>query len=416
LRKTLNIVVQKFGGTSVGSVEKIKNVAKRVIHEVEQGNEVVVISSAMAGETDRLLSLAGEITENPPKRELDMLVATGEQVSIALLAMALESYGYHAISLTSTQVGIFTDASHTKAKITKIETDKIRESLTEGRIVIIAGFQGVDENMNITTLGRGGSDTSAVAIAAALGAAKCDIYTDVDGIYTADPRIVKDAKKLKYISYDEILELAALGAKVLHSRSVELAKKYNVPLEVRSSFSDIRGTMVVEEYENMEKIVVSGITSKKDEARVTIEGIPDRPGIAARIFSELSSEKINVNVIVQTSMKIDGEMPVNDISFTVAKNELKSAVEILENINKELNGTGVSIHDDIAIVSIVGIGMRSHAGVASKMFETLAEASINIQMITTSEIKVSVVIDVEEADKAVRLLHDAFKLGVENNE
>ncbi len=410
----MKVIVQKFGGTSVANVERIKNVAKKVINEINNGYHVVVISSAMAGETDRLLNLAFEVTDTPSKRELDMLVATGEQVSIALLAMSLEHMGHHAISMTASQVGIFTDKTHTKAKIMKIETDTIMDSLNQGKVVIIAGFQGVDENMNITTLGRGGSDTSAVAVAAALKAEKCDIYTDVDGIYTADPRIIKNARKLKHISYDEILELAALGAKVLHSRSVEFAKKYKVPLEVRSSFSDEHGTMVVEDYKNMEETVVSGITSKKDEARVTIEGIPDRPGIAARIFSELAQEKISVNVIVQSSFKVDNDIPVNDISFTVPKKELSTTVEILEKINSELKGKAVTVHDNIAIVSIVGIGMRSHAGVASKMFELLSQASINIQMITTSEIKISVVIDLEEADKAVKILHDGFKLGVEN--
>ena len=407
----MKVIVQKFGGTSVGSVERIKNVARKVIKEVEKGFCAVVISSAMAGETDRLLGLANQITKNPSKRELDMLVATGEQVSIALLAIAFEEEGYDAISFNAAQVGIFTDQAHTKAKIKEINTDKIKTALGEGKIVIIAGFQGVDEDMNITTLGRGGSDTSAVAIAAALAAYRCDIFTDVDGIYTADPRIVKNARKLEYISYDEILELAALGAKVLHSRSVEFAKRYRVPLEVRSSFDDTRGTIVTEEYPGMEKVVVSGITSKKDEARITVEGVPDRPGIAATVFSELSSKNIGVNIIVQSSFKTDQKKAVNDISFTVSKSDMALAEKILEKVCKDLGGSGVSVSEDIAIVSIVGIGMKSHSGVAAKMFDVLAKNSINIQMISTSEIKISVVIDLKEADNSVRLLHDTFNLG-----
>jgi aspartate kinase len=406
--------VQKFGGTSVGSVERIKNVARKVIKEVQNGYKAVVISSAMAGETDRLLSLAHEITKTPSKRELDMLVATGEQVSIALLAIALEEEGYDAISFNGAQVGIFTDQAHTKAKIKEINTDKMKKALSDGKIVIIAGFQGVDEDMNITTLGRGGSDTSAVAIAAALNAHRCDIYTDVDGIYTADPRIVKNARKLEFISYDEILELAALGAKVLHSRSVEFAKRYKVPLEVRSSFDNSRGTIVTEEYPGMEKIVVSGITSKKDEARITVEGVPDRPGIAATVFSALASKNIGVNIIVQSSFKTDNDKAVNDISLTVLKSDLIQAEEVLKKVCSDLNGRGISINQDVSIVSIVGIGMKSHSGVAAKMFDCLAKNNINIQMISTSEIKVSVVIDLAQADNAVKILHDVFNLGEVN--
>lgn len=410
----MEIIVQKFGGTSVANTERIKNVAQKVIREIKEGRKPVVILSAMAGETDRLINLAHAITKNPSKREMDMLIATGEQVTIALLAIALEDLGIGAISLNAAQVGIFTDKAHTKAKIQKIETEKICSHLKNEKVVIIAGFQGIDENMNITTLGRGGSDTSAVAIAAALNAAKCDIYTDVDGIYTADPRIVPNARKLSQISYDEILELAALGAKVLHSRSVEFAKKYKVPLEVRSSFDDVRGTMVVEDNKNMEKIVVSGITSKKDESRVTIQGVPDKPGIASTIFTALSKENVNVNIIVQSSSNAGSNVPINDISFTVPVSDLNSAVSVLNQLKAELGAKDVSIEEDIAIVSVVGIGMRSHSGVAAKMFETLASAGINIEMISTSEIKISVVIDKALADKAVKLLHDAFKLGVDN--
>ncbi len=410
----MEIIVQKFGGTSVANTERIKNVAQKVIREIKEGRKPVVILSAMAGETDRLINLAHAITKNPSKREMDMLIATGEQVTIALLAIALEDLGIGAISLNAAQVGIFTDKAHTKAKIQKIETEKICSHLKNEKVVIIAGFQGIDENMNITTLGRGGSDTSAVAIAAALNAAKCDIYTDVDGIYTADPRIVPNARKLSQISYDEILELAALGAKVLHSRSVEFAKKYKVPLEVRSSFDDVRGTMVVEDNKNMEKIVVSGITSKKDESRVTIQGVPDKPGIASTIFTALSKENVNVNIIVQSSSNAGSNVPINDISFTVPVSDLNSAVTVLNQLKTELGAKDVSIEEDIAIVSVVGIGMRSHSGVAAKMFETLASAGINIEMISTSEIKISVVIDKALADKAVKLLHDAFKLGVDN--
>ena len=410
----MEIIVQKFGGTSVANTDRIKNVAQKVIREIKEGRKPVVILSAMAGETDRLINLAHAITKNPSKREMDMLIATGEQVTIALLAIALEDLGIGAISLNAAQVGIFTDKAHTKAKIQKIETEKICSHLKNEKVVIIAGFQGIDENMNITTLGRGGSDTSAVAIAAALNAAKCDIYTDVDGIYTADPRIVPNARKLSQISYDEILELAALGAKVLHSRSVEFAKKYKVPLEVRSSFDDVRGTMVVEDNKNMEKIVVSGITSKKDESRVTIQGVPDKPGIASTIFTALSKENVNVNIIVQSSSNAGSNVPINDISFTVPVSDLNSAVSVLNQLKAELGAKDVSIEEDIAIVSVVGIGMRSHSGVAAKMFETLASAGINIEMISTSEIKISVVIDKALADKAVKLLHDAFKLGVDN--
>ena len=410
----MEIIVQKFGGTSVANTDRIKNVAQKVIREIKEGRKPVVILSAMAGETDRLINLAHAITKNPSKREMDMLIATGEQVTIALLAIALEDLGIGAISLNAAQVGIFTDKAHTKAKIQKIETEKICSHLKNEKVVIIAGFQGIDENMNITTLGRGGSDTSAVAIAAALNAEKCDIYTDVDGIYTADPRIVPNARKLSQISYDEILELAALGAKVLHSRSVEFAKKYKVPLEVRSSFDDVRGTMVVEDNKNMEKIVVSGITSKKDESRVTIQGVPDKPGIASIIFTALSKENVNVNIIVQSSSNTGSNVPINDISFTVPVSDLNSAVTVLNQLKTELGAKDVSIEEDIAIVSVVGIGMRSHSGVAAKMFETLASAGINIEMISTSEIKISVVIDKALADKAVKLLHDAFKLGVDN--
>ncbi len=404
----LKILVQKFGGTSVGSIDRIKNVAKRVIEYKQQGYDVVVTVSAMAGETNRLISLAKEITPHPHEREYDMMVSTGEQVSIALLAIALHAEGCKAISMNSYQAGIYTDSSHTKAKIEKIHTELIEKKLKEGNVVIVAGFQGIDENNNITTLGRGGSDTTAVALAAALKAEKCEIYTDVDGIYTADPRIVKNASKLKYITHDEMLELASLGAKVLHSRSVEFAKKYSVPLVVKSSFSNDEGTIILREFEGMEKFIVSGITCKKDEAKVNIIGIPDKPGIAAKIFGRLADENINVNMIAQSSLSKTSDL--NNLSFTIPGEELKHASTVLESIKKELKPNDIVIDNEIAILSIVGVGMKSHPGVAAGLFSALGEKNINIQMVGTSEIKISVVIDENKGDEAVKILHDHFKL------
>ncbi|HCL55758.1 MAG TPA: aspartate kinase [Spirochaetia bacterium] len=404
----MSIIVQKYGGTSVGSPDRIKNVAKRVIAYKEKGHEMVVTVSAMSGETDRLLGLAKQMSDEPDERELDMMVSTGEQVSIALLAMALKSMGHEAISMNSSQAGIYTDSSHTKAKIEKIHSEKIEKELKKGKIVIVAGFQGIDENGNITTLGRGGSDTTAVAVAAAIKADKCEIYTDVDGIYTADPRFVKNAQKLKYITYDEMLELAALGAKVMHSRSIEFAKKYNVALEVRSSFSDAEGTIILKEYEGMEKVVVAGITCKKDEAKVSIVGLPDKPGIAALVFGKMAEANINVNMITQSSLS--QKSGTNNISFTFPLGDFKKAQSVIETIKKELSPEEIVFDDHIAIVSVVGVGMKTNVGVASGLFAVLGKNAINIQMIGTSEIKISVVIDKNRADDSVALLHEHFKL------
>ena len=392
----------------MGTTERIKKVAERVIMAKEAGYDVVVAVSAMSGETDRLINLAKEISAHPNEREYDMMVSTGEQVSIALLAIALHHMGHKAISMNAFQAGIYTDSSHTKAKIEKIHSQKIEEKLKDGNIVIVAGFQGIDEHENVTTLGRGGSDTTAVAVAAALHAEKCEIYTDVDGIYTADPRIVPNASKLKYITYDEMLELASLGAKVLHSRSVEFSKKYKVPLEVLTSFSNTEGTIIVEEYQGMEKFVVSGITCKKDEAKISIIGIPDKPGVAAKVFNALAVNNINVNMIAQSSLAQDSAL--NNISFTIPLADLKAANQVLESLRQELTPESIVIDDEIAILSLVGIGMKSHPGVAAGVFQVLGEHKVNIEMIGTSEIKISVVIKKKHSDDMVRLLHEYFKL------
>jgi aspartate kinase len=408
---TLKILVQKFGGTSVGDTERIKNVARRAIEEKKRGYSVVVTVSAMAGETDRLLSLAKEISPRPNERELDMMVSTGEQVSVALLAMALHSMGYKAISMNAAQAGIYTDSSHTRAKIEKIHAHKITEELEKDNIVIVAGFQGINEDASITTLGRGGSDTTAVALAAALEAEKCEIYTDVDGVYTADPRIVPEARKLHYITHDEMLELSSLGAKVLHSRSVEFAKKYNVPLEVKSSFKDEPGTIIGKEYEGMEKFVVTGITCKKDEAKVNLVGLPDTPGIAGKVFEKLAEKSFNINMITQTSLETGSGL--NNISFTFPYADFATVKEVTEEIKETLKPQMVVISDNIAIVTLVGVGMKSNPGVAARMFSSLGKAGINIQMIATSEIKISVAVDVKEADQAVKILHKEFELDKE---
>jgi len=398
------LIVQKFGGTSVGDVERIKNVAKKVIATKRAGNDVVVVVSAMSGTTDYLINLGKQVNPNPSKREMDMLVSTGEQVTIALLSMAIHYFGEDAISYNALQIGIKTTSDFTKAKILGINTEKIVESLKQNKIVVVAGFQGVDEEGNITTLGRGGSDTTAVALAAALKADRCDIYTDVDGVYTADPRIVKEAKRLDYITYDEMLELASMGAKVLHDRSVIFAMKYNVPLRVVSTFVENKGTLVVKEYKNMEDLVITGISQKLDETRVNIAGIPDRPGVAALIFKKLAEKNINVNMIVQSV----GKDSKSQISFTVMTNDLNDTKEVMEEVKEELNAESISYDSDIAIVSVVGIGMKVHAGVASRVFDILAKANINIEMISTSEIKISVVIRKERASEAVKLLHKEF--------
>ncbi len=400
------IIVQKYGGSSVADADKILNIAQRIRQTYEQGNNVIVVVSAMGNATDELIKLAYKVNPHPSKRELDVLLSTGEQVSIALLAMALHRYNIEAVSLTGGQVGIETDGAFTKAKIVNIKTESIKKYISQKKIVIVAGFQGVDRDMNITTLGRGGSDTTAVAVAAAVGADLCQIYTDVDGVYTADPRIVKNARKLDIITYDDMLELASLGAKVLHSRAVEIAKKFNTKLEVRSSFKNFAGTTIVKEYKNMENLLVTGVTSKDDESRVTIVGVPDVPGTAAKIFKELAKNNINVNIIVQSAT----QKGFNDISFTINENDIDDAKNVLNNIVTSIKAKDYYFDKEIGIISIVGVGMQSHPGVAQQMFETLGKNNINIQMISTSEIKISCVIDRKKLNKAMRELHKAFNL------
>ena len=398
------LIVQKYGGTSVGSIERIKKVAERVAATRAAGHKVAVVLSAMSGETNRLLSLAGEISVRPDPRESDVLVATGEQVSIALLALALQEAGCPAVSLLGHQVGIETDAAHGRARIRAVETERLADALDDGRVAVVAGFQGVDERRNITTLGRGGSDTTAVAVAAALEADVCEVYTDVDGVYSADPRICPHAHKLDRIAYDEMLELASLGAKVLQIRSVEFAKRYAVPVHVRSSFADGDGTWVVQEDEGMEDVVVSGVTSDLDQAKITLQRVPDRPGLAAKLFSPIARDNIVVDMILQNASA--GEK--TDVTFTVPRGDLPRALERVRSAAGAV-GAGAIVHDaEVAKVSIVGLGMRSHAGVAARMFEVLAAEGINIQMISTSEIKISIVIDAKYAELAVRVLHDAF--------
>jgi len=400
------LVVQKYGGTSVGSVERIRNVAHRVAKTFDEGNEVVVIVSAMAGETNRLVALAAEVTEDPSEREYDVLVSTGEQVTIALLSMCLQSMGYSARSYLGSQIPMLTDKAHARARIQSIADENIRGDLKERTIVIVAGFQGTDGEGNITTLGRGGSDTSAVAVAAALKADVCEIYTDVDGVYTTDPRMVPEAQKIEKISYDEMLEMASLGAKVLQIRSVEFAKKYNVVIHVRSSFHDGQGTLVMKEDQEMETVLVSGVAYNKDEAKISVFGVPDQPGISAQIFTPLSDNNITVDMIIQNI----SHQGATDMTFTVPKGDCNKAEKIIEEIAKKINARGVSSDTDISKVSIIGVGMRSHAGVASTMFEALSAEGINIQMISTSEIKVSCVIDAKYTELAVRVLHKAFGL------
>jgi aspartate kinase len=359
----------------------------------------------MAGETDKFVRLAHEISDSPDEREMDLLLSSGERVTSALMAMAIQKRGHKSMSFTGRQVGIRTDSSHTKAMIESIEAGRLKVALNEGKIPVIAGFQGINELSDVTTLGRGGSDTTAVAVAAALSADACEIYTDVEGVYTADPRIVPNARKMDRISYDEMLEMASLGAKVLHGRSVEFAKKYNVPLIVRSSFNQNPGTMVTKEDAGMEQVVITGITHDKNQTRITLMRVPDRPGIAATIFNAVAGANINVDMIVQN---ISSDDHATDISFTVSKSEEKKALAITEKVSQELGSRGVSINSDVAKVSIVGVGMQSHFGVAAKMFETLSGAGINIMMISTSEIKISCIVDVHQVETAVKVLHDAF--------
>ena len=402
----MGLVVQKFGGTSVANVEKIKNVAGKAIREKQAGHDVIVVLSAMAGETNRLIDLAQSAAENPDEREYDSLISTGEQVTISLLSITLNSMGYPARSFLGFQVKILTDQAHQKARISAIDTEAIQKELKKGVIVVVAGFQGVDEENNITTLGRGGSDTSAVALAAALKADRCDIYTDVDGVYTTDPNICAKARRLERISYDEMLEMAMTGAKVLQPRSVEMAKKYNVPVYVKSTFSDKGGTLVTKEDKEMEKEVLSGITYDRDQAKITVIHIPDRPGIAANLFLPLSERHISVDMIIQNA----SAQGFTDLTFTVAKKDMKAAQKIVEATAKEIGAKKVEVDDDVAKVSIIGVGMLSHSGVAAKMFKTMADESINIMMISTSEIKISCVIQRKYTELAVMVLHDAFHL------
>jgi aspartate kinase len=404
----LAIIVQKYGGTSVKDTDRIKAVAERVMSTAREGNKVVVVVSAMAGETDKFVKYAHDISDSPREREMDLLLSSGERITSALMAMALHELGYGAMSFTGRQVGIITDSSHTKAMIERIEGGRLKNALAEDKIPVIAGFQGIDESTDdVTTLGRGGSDTTAVAIAAALKADICEIYTDVDGVYTTDPRIVPEARKMERISYDEMLEMASLGAKVLHGRAVEFAKKYNVPLVVRSSYNQNPGTLVTKEDGDMEKIVVTGVAQDKNQARITIMRVPDRPGLAGTIFNAVAGANINVDMIVQN---ISSDDNATDISFTVSKAEGKKALEITRKVSDELGTKGVDMNPDVAKVSIVGVGMQSHFGVAAKMFETLSKAGVNIMMISTSEIKISCIIDVKQIEKAVKSLHDAFEL------
>ena len=405
------LIVQKYGGTSVGSADKIINVAKKVGEFRDEGNDVIVVVSAMSGETNRLTELAREISSKPKPREIDVLLSTGEQVTIALLSMALESEGYEAVSFTGGQVKILTDDFHTKARIKEIETLSIRNEISSGKIVIVAGFQGVDSQGNITTLGRGGSDTTAVALAAALNADECQIYTDVKGVYTTDPRVVEDAKLLSNITFEEMLELSSLGAKVLQIRAVEFAGKYKVPLRVLSTFDAGPGTLInIEGGSSMEEPAIAGIAFERDEAKLNISGVPDIPGIAYKVIGPVSEAGIEVDVIVQ-SAAADGS---NDISFTVKRAESETAKGILDSLASDIKAKKVALDKKVCKVSLVGVGMRSHAGIASQMFETLAKEGINIHLITTSEIKISVVIEEKYLELAVRSLHSAFDLGDPN--
>ncbi|MGV3607961.1 MAG: aspartate kinase [Planctomycetaceae bacterium] len=399
------LIVQKFGGTSVANPEKILKAARRAIRAQQEGNQVIMVVSAMGHSTDELVDLAKQITDKPPAREMDMLLSTGEQVSVALVAMAIQSLGHKAVSMTGAQIGIKTDNTHTKARIKSIETARMKKVLDDGNIIIAAGFQGIDEDFNITTLGRGGSDTTAVALAAALRADACEIYTDVDGIYTTDPRVVPEARRTSRISYDEMLELASLGAGVMHSRSIEFGKKFNVPIHVRSSFTDQPGTMIVADPESPDQ-PVSGAAINKDEALITVQGVPDLPGTSLEIFSRVAAKNISVDMIVQNV----GESGKADISFTVPKEELEASLEAVRSAAQVVGAAGITSNDSVAKVSVVGLGMARQTGVAEKMFSALANAGINIQMITTSEIKISVLVSRDEAPKALRIVHQAFEL------
>lgn len=406
-----NLVVQKFGGTSVADTDKIKNVANSVIREKKLGNDVVVVVSAMGHTTDYLMKMAKDISEVPSSRELDMLLSTGEGVSIALLSMAIQAQGYDAVSMNAMQIGIITENVHTKARIIDIKTDKLNKYLSEGKIIVVAGFQGVTEDGEITTLGRGGSDTSAVAIASALNAIRCDIYTDVEGVYTTDPRIVPNASKLDVVTYDEMLELASVGANVLHPRSVETAKQFNMPLRVRSSFNlENLGTLIKGEYEDMEICrPVTGVAVDMSKVRVVVCDVPDEPGVAAKIFTTLADEHISVDTIIQSYARLHNN--TNDIAFTINKTDLPRAMELFDKLNAEIKADKIHIDDNIAKVSIVGAGMIDRPGVAATMFDTLASLNINIKMISTSEVKISCLVDAGVANDALKALHKAFNLG-----
>jgi len=400
------IIVQKFGGTSVADAAKIRRAAQRVINAVKAGYQVIVVASARGHQTDELIADAMELNPNPPKREMDQLLSTGEQQTVSLFAMALDAMGYKAISFTGFQVGMLTDSTHTKARIKSIDAPRIHKQLDDGYIVIVAGFQGIDEAGHITTLGRGGSDTTAVALAAAVGAEVCEIYTDVDGIYTTDPRIYKKAAKMKEISYDEMLELASLGAGVMHSRSIEFGKKYNVKIHVRSSSENVEGTYIIEEVPEMEGIVVSGATIQKDLAKISLVGVANTPGNAAKVFHRLAEAKVVVNDIMQTEVSADKA----NLAFTIGTSDLRAAKEAVESIKDEVKCDSVFVRDDIAEVSAVGVGMRNHYGIAEKMFSALAKAQVNIDSITTSEIRISCVVDKSQAEKALIAVCDAFDL------
>lgn len=402
----MGLVVQKYGGTSVANIEKIENVARKVIKAKNEGNDVVVVLSAMAGETDRLIKLAQQAAEDYDTREYDNLISTGEQVTISLLSLVLNRLGYPARSFLGFQVRILTDQDYTQARILGVEDQVLRKELEKGKIAVVAGFQGVDSDNNITTLGRGGSDTSAVALAAALSADVCEIYTDVDGVYTTDPNICSNARLLNKISYDEMLEMARAGAKVLQPRSVELAKKFEVPVYVKSSFSDEGGTLVTKEDKDMEREVVSGVTYDRDQAKITVVRVPDKAGVAARLFTPLAEHNIVVDMIIQNA-SLEG---FTDLTFTISKKDVKETKRLIEEVAKEVGAAKVEVDDQVAKVSIIGVGMISHSGVAAKMFSTLAQEGINIMMISTSEIKISCVIHSKYTELAVMVLHDAFEL------
>jgi len=400
------LYIQKFGGTSVGSLERIQNVARLIQHTYRAGHQLVVVLSAMSGETDRLMKMAKTLSVDPDDRELDVLLSSGERVTIALMAMTLKSLGIKAQSFTGRQVGIVTDSAHTKARVSRVDTERVLGALREGIVPIVAGFQGINAASDVTTLGRGGSDLTAVVLAAALKADNCFIYTDVDGVYTADPNIVPDARRLDKISYEEMLELASLGAKVLQTRSVELAAKYQVPVEVRSSFQDGPGTRVVKEDSDMEQVLVSGITGDRNQAKVTVVGVPDQPGIAATLFSSIADASINVDMIIQNV----SQDSLTDISFTVPRVDLTRGMSLVRDIAKSVGARTVEVNEAIAKVSLVGVGMRSHSGVAARMFQTLSREGINIMMISTSEIKISCVVEEKYMELAVRALHQEFGL------